>query len=131
MIVQYGSTIIAAGGVSGASGVSVNGRQVVDEAAFFRATSSTVFGRGNKQITFRFRAAWNFNTRTAAEIFALTHFATLDTRADLLVTCGEGEGSSANYKITNAVLESATTSGPINLTVWVDYNFIGGAFAQA
>ena len=128
MQIQYGSTILSAGGTQGPAGIRFNGALMSDEAALFRAITESVFSRGNKKTAFSF-AVWQvFNTRGLAESFILSHWAGLAGTDTLTITCGDGEATQYYYQLLGSVLESVDIEEWNGLSVRVRYNFTGGLF---
>jgi hypothetical protein len=124
MKVLFETTWLAPGDYQSAAQVRVNGKQIVDEAFFFRAASATPIPRGNLTVEFSFVTHWNFDTTTLAENFVMTHSSFLPmTNADngpLQVMCG-AESSPLTVYSQTAVLESAEVVSYIGRSVDVRY----------
>lgn len=131
MIVQFGSTILAPGGTQAADAVRVDGRQIIQEAQFFRGGSSAFYSRGNLSVSLQFVTHWIFNTTAAAETFVLTHVTDLPMgttdRSTVICTCGSG-GETIPIYMQNAVLESAQILKYSGLSVDVEYMIRGPNF---
>ena len=125
MNVLFETTWLAPGGVQAAAEVRLNGRQIVDDAMFFRAAYQTYFPRGNLYEEFSFTTHWILQTTTLSENFVMTHIGNLPmTNADtgpLQVICG-AESSPQTIYSSLAVLESAEIIKYEGLSVDVRYS---------
>lgn len=134
MIVLFETTWLAPGQAQSACNVRVNGRQIVDDAAFFRAATQTYFPRGNLQLEFSFETNWIFNTTALSEAFVMQHLSQLPmTNQDngvLQVTCGEETTPSTIYS-SSAVLASAEIVEYIGLSVKVRYTLLCQPFTSS
>lgn len=106
------------------SGLSLNGRQIVQEAEFLRAANAAFYARGNRAQQLSFTVLRRFDTAADAELFLLGHYATLvDGPASLLCRCGGGGETLTDVLIPNAVLESVAHPRYIGNSVVVTYTF--------
>jgi len=125
MNVTFETAVLAPGLAQGASNVRLNGRQIVDDAAFFRALTLTYFPRGNVDVVFSFTTHWIFASLALAEQFVLTHVTYLPmTNQDngvLQVVCGAETNSPVTIYSPSAVLESAEILDYVGLSVDVRY----------
>jgi hypothetical protein len=131
MIVQFGSTYLAPGDTQAADMVRVDGRQIVQEAQFFRGTAAQFYPRGNLSVTLQFVTHWIFNTTREAEVFVLTHLTDLpmDTADRLTTTCTCGAGSETQpIYLANSVLEAARILRYVGKSVDVEYTIRGPYF---
>ncbi len=128
MQIQFGSTILVAGGIDGVVGLRLNGDSLIDEATFFRALVASFYSRGNKTTDFEFSKRWQFNTRGGAENFIMGHWASLAQKDILTVTCGDGESVEYVYQMPLAILKSVTLEEWIGVEVKMHYVFVGGLF---
>lgn len=131
MVITYGSTVLVSGGLEGVNDFRINGEQVSEEAMYFRASAGVYFSRGNKITEVDFGARWSFNTRGLAEKFILTHWASLATRDNLDITCGDGETTGQyDLRLANAVLRNVSLVEWRGTLVRMRYSFQGGLFAS-
>lgn len=134
MNIVFETTWLAPGGAMAASDVRVNGAQLIDDAAFFRASTMAFYPRGDRSVTLTFTTKWIFNTTTAAEVFALM----LPTMSPLTVNdlgvlqciCGSDPNTQTVY-MDNAVLESVSVVRQIGLSLEVAYVVKGPGFQTA
>lgn len=106
------------------SGLSLNGRQVIQEAQFLRAANAAFYARGNRAQQLTFTVLRRFDRAADAELFLLGHYATLvDGPATLLCRCGGGGEPLTDVLIQNAVLESVSHPRYIGNSVSVTYTF--------
>src|SRR2546430_17192424 len=88
------------------SGLSLNGRQIVQEAQFLRAAQAAFFARHNRSVTLSFTVLRTFASVSAAEQFFLGHYATLtDGPATLTCRCTNTAGTTTDLLIQNALLD--------------------------
>lgn len=131
MDITFGATQLATKGVNGAYALSLNGQQINDEGAFFRAASVVPIARGNRSTDFSFNVTRTFNTVVDCEVFILTHFADISQQADLLCACnGVGDAATQDCVLSDAVLSSLRFSENRGLSVVVQYSFKGGLFVN-
>ncbi len=131
MTIVFETTWLAPGGTMAASNVRVNGRQLVDDAAFFRAAAMAFYPRGNLAVEFAFTTNWLFNTPLAAEVFLLT----LPTMVPMgnsdngvvQCICGFSPATQIVY-MPDAVLESVRVVRQVGLSVEVEYVLKGPGF---
>ena len=126
MKVVFASTWLAAGGINGTLGAQWNGRQVNDEADFFRAAAVTYFPRGNRSTTFSFSAFQSFDTEGEAMKFAATHMNDLPEQASLQVVSDDGVYA---VILEDAVITSFQPGRVVGCSLEVSYSFAGGVFA--
>lgn len=101
------------------SGLSFNGRQLVQEADFLRAASAAFFARRNRSVALSFTVARRFSSIEAAEVFVLGHYGDLsDGPATLLCRC-----DGTDVLIQNAVLENIAIPRYVGTSVLVTYHF--------
>lgn len=106
------------------SGLSLNGRQIVQEAQFLRAAQSQFFARGNRSVSLSFSVTRVFSSVSAAEQFFLGHYATIvDGPATLTCRCKNTDGTTTDVLIQNAVLESLSEPRYIGVSVNISYTF--------
>src|SRR5262245_34043764 len=131
MNVLFSTTWLAPGGTQAATGVRVNGHQIVDEAGFFQAANMAVYPRGDVLTTFQFVTRWNLNSPKLGEVFALTHSANVPMgptdRSVLQCICGVGSDTQTVY-MADAVIESVRVIGVIGTSVDVEYTIKGPFF---
>lgn len=124
MNVLYETTWLAPGGAQAASQVRVNGKQIVDEAKFFRGVATTPIPRGNLSLDFEFVTHWVFSDTTIAENFVVSIASyspmTNSDNGVLQVVCG-AESSPQTVYSGLAVLESADVIGYVGRSVDVRY----------
>lgn len=125
MKVKYAGIWLAPGGVECASGVSLNGSQVVELQQLFRATAIRPVARGNKQDVFSFAVRQAKDTVRLAERAMLSILATLPGSGQLEVTCGQTGDEETFYL--DAVLQSVERTS-IGLSPAYRYTFVGGLF---
>jgi hypothetical protein len=129
--VLFETTWLAPGGTQAASRVRLNGRQLVDEADFFRAVTAAFYPRGNLGVVFSFQTQWQFNTTKDGEVFALTHISNLPMGPDdtgvVQCVCGYPPSTQTVY-LNNAVLESANIVQYDGESVTVEYTLRGPSF---
>jgi len=123
--IRIGNTWLAAGGLEAASEVSINGEQVVDEVAFFRALARTVYARGNRRTQISFTVEREHGSLRAAEVFLLTHYGSLPTEGDVVFVCGEGTDTQ-NVALLGAVLEAMPQGIYRGRSTRVTYSVAGG-----
>lgn len=118
MQIAYATTWLADGVHTHASGLSVSGRRVVQQAKRLRAATAQFWDRGNAsaQISFRVSPAWS--THSNAELVLLTLWADLPGSGDLVFHTSV-TGETVTYP--DAVISSANLSQeglrlPIDLT---------------
>lgn len=130
MRIQYGTLVLATTGdlLKPAGAIRVNGEQVVDIAALFRASAASVHGRGNRTNTISFAGSRLFTSLREAERFVLLHEQDLADSATLYLTCGRG----ADTEVVS--LPGAVFAGwqlvPRGLSILVEYTFRGGRFSS-
>lgn len=133
MNVTFETAVLAPGGNQGASNVRLNGRQIIDEAQFFRAGTTTYYPRGNVDMVFQFTTHWIFNSLTLAENFVLSYLGALPmTNQDngvLQVVCGAETNSPQTLYSSSAVLEDVQIEY-IGLSVDVHYTLRGQPFSS-
>src|SRR2546426_971524 len=106
------------------SGLSLNGRQIVQEAQFLRAAQAAFYARHNRSVTLSFTVVRVFTSVSAAEQFFLGHYATLtDGPATLTCRCANTDGSTTDVLIQNAVLDSVSQPSYTGAVVRVSYIF--------
>lgn len=124
MNVIFSTSWLAPGGTQAARNVRVNGKQLVDDADFFRAATMSFYPRGNQSVELRFVTSWQLASLRAAEVFVMTHARNLPMSVnDLGVVqciCGLPPDTQTVYA-NNAVLESANIVGYRGLSVDVEY----------
>lgn len=89
-----------------AHGLTLNGRQLVQDAEFLRALAAQPLGRGNKSHTLVFSVTQQFPTVAQAAAFALTGFTNFPPNGSLSLTCG-AYGETPVLCTASAVLEQA------------------------
>ena len=124
MNVLYETTWLAPGGAQAAADVRLNGKQIVDEALFFRAPYALFYPRGNLSLDFEFVTHWVFDTTTIAENFvaSIASYSPV-TNADsgvLQLICG-AESTPQTVYSASAVLESVDVIRYIGRSVDVRY----------
>ena len=133
MRISYASILLAHGnpalGLAGPSGLSQNGRQLVDEADFFRAATATFYGRGARSVAFAFAVLRTFDSAAEAEAFALLHHNDLPDEGELRVTC-DGGGLDGKTVTLAAVLEAVDLEGVSGASVRLRYAYRGSAWAS-
>jgi hypothetical protein len=88
-------------------GLTLNGRQIVQEEQFLRAAAEQLFPRANRVVRLAFRSERTFSTIKAAELFVAGHYDTLvNGPATLTLRCGLDSESPVDVLVQNAVLES-------------------------
>ena len=131
MRISYASILLAHGnpafGLVGPSGLSQNGRQIVDEADFFRAATATFYGRGVRSVALGFAVLRTFDSAAEAEAFALLHHNDLEDEGELRVTC-DGGGVDGQTVTLAAVLEGVDVESITGASVRLRYSFRGSAW---
>lgn len=138
MLVRYnnvwltndGSGTFSGRAITSTSEGRLNGKQLIQEAAFLRGISGIPIPRGNLTHSFNFKVYRNFqllnpaasNPVALAEIFMLTHFTQLPKSGVLQVYCGGLE-----VNCTAAAIEGAEHSYA-GVGVETTYSFRCGAF---
>lgn len=129
MRITYGTAEIASDNLAlgrvGPRAYSLNGRQVVDAAEFFRAATTTFYGRGNRSVAVGFEVQRFFATEGRALRFANLHYNDLADEGDLLLTLDD-----VTIALEDAVLEGADVVEINGLSVVVRYTLRGGAFTS-
>lgn len=125
MKVKYSTTWLATGRLEGTSGSSWNGAQINDEVAFFRAAAASFFARGGRSTTFAFRVAKTFESEAALLFWAATHFSTLPTQADLILT---DDDETVAVMLADAVIDQPRIANVIGVSLLIEYTFRGGLF---
>lgn len=106
-----------------AAGVSVNGRQVVQEANFLRAATASLFARKNRSIQLSFSVQRTFGTIRACEEFVLNHHNTLVDSGTLTARVGLNTESPYDVLLQNAVLEAVSFPRYTGVAAEVQYQF--------
>jgi len=104
--------------------VTVNGRQLIQEAQFLRAAAAAFYGRANKRIQLAFSITRNFATIKLAEQWILGHHGDLANRSTLTITTGLDSESSEDIICQNAVLESVDFPRIRGISVEARYTFL-------
>lgn len=135
MQILFETTYLAPGQAQSASGIALNGRQIVDEAAFFRAATKTFYPRGNLSVKFEFTVWYVYATSVLAEVALLTLPGQLPmTNADngvLQCLCGaETPATSQICYMAGAVLEDVSLQ-QIGVSIGVRYSFVGPGFSTS
>ena len=122
MRILLDNTLLASPSLTGAPafGVTLNGRQIVQETDFVRAAVGTLYARGNRTTELAFSTTRLFGSLRRAQKFALTHAASLPTEGAVVVTCGEG-ADTETVVLEGAVLERAEIVAQIGSAVVVRY----------
>ena len=132
MRIAFADILLAHGnpayGRIGPAGLSMAGRQVVDEVAFFRAVTTTFFARGGRRADFGFSVTRIFDSAAEAEVFALTHYDDLPDSGVLRCTCDAGGADLATVLLDGAVLASTEVVEARGAAVVVRYAFQGSAW---
>lgn len=126
MQIYYGNTQLAGSGIDGPSGLRINGQQVNDEAALFRASAVTYYPRRLKSTRVQFTRRWTFGSLRAAEQHCARHHAELSVQADLLLVAGI-TGDEQDLVLADAVFVDCTHE-QLGTTVVTTYQFAGGLF---
>jgi hypothetical protein len=126
MQVLFETAWLAPGQIQSVDQISLEGEQLVDEAAFFRAATVAFFPRGNQRLEFSFTTHWVFASTLQAEIFYLTHIGSLPmTAADsgpLQCICGaENPATAQTVYAASAVLKKVQMLRQIGVSVDVRY----------
>lgn len=124
MKITFANHVLAPGGLEGVQGLSVNGEQVIDEAAFFRAIAATYYARGNEKTEISFTVARDHGSIKRAEVFIVMLRRNLPREGDCVITCGI-PGDEQKIALLNAAL------GPTQIryqgsTSFVTYAILGG-----
>jgi len=112
----------------GPFGITLNGQQVVDEQALFRAVQSSFLGRGGQATEFKFRVNAQFSTLRQAFEFMFTHQSDLSANGDLTITTGP-TGDTSTVKLANAAYASVAIVEVKGISIVLEYTFRGGLFA--
>jgi hypothetical protein len=121
------STDLAAGGFESAAGVSINSREILDEAFFFRGPGPTFFNRGTEGVVLQFSVTRQFNTPRDAEVFCLTHPGSVPKTGLVQVTAGDTGYQQIVY-LQNAAVESIEIASYVGISVVVRYSIRGASF---
>jgi hypothetical protein len=103
--------------------VTFNGRQIVQEAAFLRASLGSVFARKNRMVQIGFSAQPRFGTVKTAEEFLLNHYNTLADAGTLTARIGLESETPYEVLLQNAVLEDVSAPRYIGASVEIRYQF--------
>ncbi len=114
----------------GPSGIQLNGQQVVDEVALFRAVEGSFYGRKGQTTELKFRVTAQFASLRLAQEFVFTHQGDLSENGDLAIKCGP-TGDTSTATLADAAYASVSIVQVIGLSVVVEYTFRGGLFAVA
>lgn len=127
MRVTYGILDLAdanpALGRVGVAGLILNGRDLVEEVAYFRAGEATVFPRGGRAEEVSFAVHCLFATPIAALTFATTHGAELPGSGDLEIELDDG-----TVRLPAACFQSLRREEWSGCYVRVRYTFLGSAW---
>ncbi len=127
MRITYGNAELAhpdlAKGRVGPRNYSLNGRQVVDEAEFFRALTTTIYGRGGRSVAAGFEVQRLFGTAAAALRFAHTHHNVLPDEGSLRLTLDD-----ETVECAAAVLEAVDVVEINGSALVLRYTFRGDKF---
>lgn len=134
MRISYASIVLAHGnpafGLVGPAGLSLNGRQIVEEVDFFAAVVASFFARGNRRVDFSFAVQRTFDTLADAQQFVLLHYNDLPDAGTLRCTC-DGEGGADGPTVTlEAVFDGPQIEAVSGLAVRLRYAFRGPAWAS-
>lgn len=124
MIFKWDTVYLSDAALTRAYAITVNGRQLVQEAQFLRAESASVFGRKNRRLVIAFSVKRNFATIKLAEQWMLGHHAELTHRATLTITTGLDSETQEDIVCQDAVLESVDFPSYRGITVEARYQFI-------
>jgi hypothetical protein len=129
---SYNATLIASPdpslGMVGPFGITLNGAQIIDDVALFRAVSAVIYGRQAQKTTYKFRVTRQFSSLRLAQEFLYTHQGTLAANADLLITCG-APGDQSTVKLAACAYAAIDIIEVSGISVVIEYTFIGGLFA--
>lgn len=124
MKITFANHVLAPGGLEGVQGLSVNGEQIIDEAAFFRAIAATYYARGNEKTEISFTVARDHGSIKQAEVFVLMLRRNLPREGDCVITCGL-PGDEQKVALLDAVL-APTQARYKSSTSFVTYTILGG-----
>lgn len=124
MKITFANHVLAPGDLEGVKGLSVNGEQLIDEAAFFRALATTYYARGNEKTEISFTVTREHASLKLAEVFVLMLRRNLPREGDCVITCGF-TGDEQKVALLDAVLAptQARYSGRSSI---VTYTLLGG-----
>ena len=111
------------------SGITLNGRQLVDDAEFFRAATARVFARGNFGTTLQFSVTHSFSSQREAEVFFLTQPGSVPTSGLVTAICGVSGDTQTCY-LEDAVVESVALPPYKGVSVEVQYTIRGGLWTS-
>lgn len=128
MQITFGNTVLASPSLTGAPlfGLTLNGREIIQETDFLRAVAATFYARGNRTTELAFNVTRLFTTLREAQRFALTHATGLPSRGTLQVLVGEGADTETVY-LEGVVLESADIVSQRGVAIVVRYVLKGPA----
>ncbi len=133
MRISIESTLLAAPelalGCAGPFGITLNGRQVVDDAEFFRAAAAAVFARENLGTTFVFSVTRLFTTEKQAERFVLLHAGAVPRSGLVTAVCGEA-GDQETLYLEDAAIENVGLGEVKGTSVAVQYTIRGGLWTS-
>lgn len=113
----------ASGGTAPMRDLHLNGSNILQEIKLYKATAQLVTDCGNERNEVSFQSTQLFATFQLAQVFTLTHKASLRGNADLIITLDDG---STTYRIVNATVQSVDIQLKGTTTVQ-SYRVIGGA----
>lgn len=124
MKITFANHVLAPGDLEGVQGLSVNGEQLIDEAAFFRAIATTYYARGNDKTEISFSVTRQHASIKLAEVYVLMLRRNLPKEGDCVITCGF-TGDEQKVALLGAVL-APTQARYIGRTSIVSYTILGG-----
>ena len=133
MRITIESTLLASSdpavGRVGPSGLTLNGRQIVDDAEFYQAAAATVFARDNLGTVLQFSVQCLFSTIKAAERFALLHAGEVPRSGVVTAVCGES-GDTLDAYLEGAAVEGVSILEVRGTAVRVQYTIRGGVWTS-
>lgn len=124
MIFKWDTVYLSDASTARAYAITVNGRQLVQEAQFLRAESAAFFGRKNRRLSIAFSVRRNFETIKLAEQWMLGHHSELTHRATLTITTGQASETQEDIVCQDAVLESVDFPVYRGILVEARYQFL-------
>lgn len=121
MIIKIGNLTLAGEGEEGSRGLRIDGRQLVQQGQFLRATNGRPFARGNRVRTVSFSVHREFDNYRDAETFLLEHAASALTNGTLVMIARADTGAQTRRYLSNAVVEVANGD---QIGVSIDFDYV-------
>ena len=110
----------------GPIGLTHDGRLVVDEQEFLRATAVELFNRANRATVISFSRVWSFTDLGAAELFLLDHPASIPQQETCKFTTMSNAGA-LSYRYIARAMVGAYRGAVMGTAITFNYTIRGGA----